>query len=306
MSLLNDTFAKIQKDYDLTDSSVKVLKRNIEKLNNLKPVEDFGFLKDVKEIFTKLSGYKLNTQQSFINAIIKVLKATEGESDAYKFWVSEYNDVVKKLQSRPADEKTEREETNWIEWKDVLLKQEELEKKAYATEDWNDILNAFVLGLYAYFEPRRNQDYLDMVIIRRKPTKRVMKELNDDLSQNYYLMKSGQFIFNKFKTSKSFGQQIFDVPADIKALFELYYKHYPAKKGREVPLLVKADGTPLTSVNAITRILNGIFKKNVGATMLRHSFLTHQYGDSYKSREMTSDKMGHSLGTQHKYVRKSE
>ncbi len=302
MSLLNDTFAKIQKDYDLTDSSVKVLKRNIEKLNNLKPIENFGFLKDVKEIFTKLAGYKLNTQQSFMNSIVKVLKATEGESDAYKFWVSEYNNVVKKLQSKPADEKTDREETNWIDWKDVLAKQKELEDKAYATNEWNDILNAFVLGLYAYFEPRRNQDYLDMVIIRRKPTKRLLREL--DLTQNYYLIKSNQFIFNKFKTSKSFGQQVFDIPEPIQKLFALYFEHYPARKGTKTPLLVKADGSAITFVNGITRILNNIFQKNIGATMLRHSYLTHTLGSDYKNRELVANKMGHSIGTQHKYVRK--
>jgi len=312
MSLLDSVFEGIKKNFDLADSSVKILKRNIEKLADNKEVKDLNFLKDTKKIENTLSYYKPNTQQSFINAIVKVLYATEGETDAYNYWRKRYNKLVIDLNKKSTDEKTETQEENWVDWNDVLKKQNELIDKAIETKKWNDILNAFVLMLYTSNEPRRNQDYLDMVIIRSKKYPYDEKLSKD---KNYLLLKPNlkepegkyYFVFNKFKTAKSFGQQVFVVPNDIELFFDkYYYTFYPAKKGKEDPLLVDKEGRPLTSVNAITRILNKVFDKKVGASMLRHIYLTHKYGETYKEREIVSKKMSHSISTQHKYVKKNQ
>ena len=55
-------------------------------------------------------------------------------------------------------------------------------------------------------------------------------------------------------------------------------------------------------MNAITRILNKIFGKNVGATMLRHIYLSAKY--DVKEMNDDSDKMGHTSGMQHEYMKK--
>jgi hypothetical protein len=47
----------------------------------------------------------------------------------------------------------------------------------------------------------------------------------------------------------------------------------------------------------ITRILNKIFGKNIGSSMLRNMYLTNKYGDMVEElKEDTSD-MGTSIGT---------
>lgn len=329
MSLLDTIFEKIKKDYNLVDSSVKVLKRNIEKLAENQEIKNFDFLRS-KRIEELLSYYKPNTQQSIINSIVKVLKIDEGDDGkTYKYWTKRYNDLVKKLNEN-TDEMTETQKENWMTWDDVKAKETELITKAIQTEKWDDILNAFVLMLYTQFEPRRNQDYLDMVIIRRKVYP-FNKELSNDknylflrphlTTQETYNPKAPKnkeqerletpddfyFVFNKFKTSKSFGQQGYPLPHDLQTFFtKYYYRLYPAKKGKENALLVDSEGKPLTAVNSITRILNKIFGKNIGASMLRHIYLTHKYGDTYKEREIVSKKMGHSVSTQNKYVKKDQ
>jgi integrase len=63
-----------------------------------------------------------------------------------------------------------------------------------------------------------------------------------------------------------------------------------------------ADGKALTAVNAITRILNKIFGKKLGSSMLRHIFLSDKY--DIKEMEEDAEAMGHSVAEQRKYLRK--
>jgi integrase len=143
-------------------------------------------------------------------------------------------------------------------------------------------------------------------------SKKKPEELGRD--KNYLLLKPNikkktakyYFVFNKFKTAKTFGQQIFAVPEIIEMFFDrLYYKYYPFVKGRQTPLLI-SNGMPLKSNSSITLILNKIFGKKIGASMLRHIYLTHKFGANYKDREMVSNKMSHSISTQHRYIKESD
>jgi hypothetical protein len=47
----------------LTDSSVSLYVRNLEKLNANKPLNNLNFLKKYNDIMEKLKGYKGNTQR---------------------------------------------------------------------------------------------------------------------------------------------------------------------------------------------------------------------------------------------------
>jgi len=83
----------------------------------------------------------------------------------------------------------------------------------------------------------------------------------------------------------------------------IYLKHHPLHKGKitkntEFKFLVYADGSPLTAVNSITRILNKIFGKKVGSSMLRHIYLSSKYGDIKEEQKEDARAMGHSVGEQ--------
>jgi len=299
MSFLENLLTKVKNARSLSDASIKIYKTNLIKMNGYKAVEDLDFLRYYTYIQGLLDLYKPNTQNSILQSIVRVLEQVD-EPELLKHYTELYYKVHTEIKHKPTDEKTEAEENNWIDWKDVIAKQNELNAKE---KTFDNLLKSFVLSLYTYFEPRRNQDYLDMVVIKRKVKN--IDDLPDD--RNYYLLGNGLFVFNKFKTSKSFGRQTFDIPTPIKSIFSEYMDVYPGDNHRnEFPLLVKKDGSPLVSVNAITRILNSILGAGVGASMLRHSFLTERYGANYKDREIVAEKMGHSINTQHKYIKQTK
>ena len=133
----------------------------------------------------------------------------------------------------------------------------------------------------------------------------LVKSISDASSNdtNYYVVDTGEFIFNKFKTAKKEGQVIIKVSDELQNVIKLYMKYHPLikgkiKKGDKIPFLVFSDGKPLHLVNAITRILNKIFDKKVGSSMLRASYLTGKYGDVKEEQKKDSREMSHSVSTQ--------
>jgi integrase len=89
------------------------------------------------------------------------------------------------------------------------------------------------------------------------------------------------------------------------SVIQMYLSHHPLSKtkSKEYKFLVKADGTPMTVVNAITRVLNKVLGKNVGSSMLRHIYLTDKYEDNSLEREKDAEAMGHSVAQQKDYIK---
>ena len=89
-------------------------------------------------------------------------------------------------------------------------------------------------------------------------------------------------------------------------ILKIYIKYNPDRpllKLQQIPFLVNFDGSPFKSINSITRILNGIFKKKIGASMLRHIYLSSKYSNIIKEQEKDSKLMSHNLLTQKDYVK---
>jgi integrase len=138
----------------------------------------------------------------------------------------------------------------------------------------------------------------------------VVGKWNDkmDVNKNYLDLSTKKMIFNKYKTAKKYGQQVVDYsdnPALTNAI-NMYLKHTPLHKGKitkatEFRFLCYEDGSPLTAVNAITRILNKCLGKKVGSSMLRHIFLSNKY--DIKDMKETAEEMGHYLNEALKYAK---
>jgi integrase len=119
-------------------------------------------------------------------------------------------------------------------------------------------------------------------------------------------MATHRFIFNKYKTAKKWGEQIESVPEPLQKTLQVFFAHHPLAKtkSKEFKLLVKHDGSPLNTVNSITRILNRIFGKKVGASMLRHSYLSSKYGNVLEEMKEDAEAMGHTVAEQKNYVKR--
>ena len=91
-------------------------------------------------------------------------------------------------------------------------------------------------------------------------------------------------------------------------VINLYLKYHPLNKNMKkqptnIPFLVDYKGNPFYKVNDITRMLNKIFHKKVGASMLRHIYLSGKYGDILKQQEQDAKAMSHNLSTQKDYIK---
>jgi hypothetical protein len=62
----------------------------------------------------------------------------------------------------------------------------------------------------------------------------------------------------------------------------------------------------MVAVNAITRVLNRVFGKKIGSSMLRHIYLSDKYKDQNEEMKKDAEAMGHSLDLQRAYIKKDD
>ena len=225
--------------------------------------------------------------------------------DKYYTLLLEYNKDLK-----TNNEKSEKQTENWItqdEVKEIYKKLEDnilpkLTKKKITDAEFYDLLNWVVLSLYTLNPPRRNLDYQYMVIC---------KKYNENMDDkfNYLDLDKMEFHFNNFKTKKTYTRQTVPICDDLQKVIKEYILYHPLKNALKkkdgiVPFLVNAHGEPYESTNTITRILNKIFGKKIGSSMLRNIYLTTKYSSNLASLNQDAQQMGTSASTiQNQYVK---
>ena len=288
----------------LSDSSINLYIRNLQKLNNNQPLKNLNFLKNIEAVNSKLEDYKPNTKRSYLIAIVSCLATDTKFKKLYDTYFKMMVDLADEIRQTPTEEMNEQQKKNWIDWDEVIkvyndLKEQvgALPKKIKTEQQYNTLLEFLVLSLYVLVPPRRNVDYQKMVI-----TKGVNEE---SPNINVLDLSKQQFIFNIYKTSKKHGKTIVDIPNELFEVIELYVKHHPLVKGKkyEVPFLVDFKGEPLENINSITYILNRIFKKRIGSSMLRHMFITYKFGDKHKEQKEIAEMMGHTQQMSNDYIK---
>jgi integrase len=305
------------KEKNISQTSINLYLRNLEKLNDDMPLKNLNFLSPVENILNKLKDYKPNTFRGYLISICSALhletskKMTKLYNDYYNLLIKTNKDLKEKEKEQ---EKTPAQKENWITWEEVEKKHKELEEevnkfknvKEINQHKYNILLEYVILSLYYYIPPKRNQDWTLMRIVYK-----------DDPSlpttNNYYDVSNEKFIFNKYKTSKTNGELVESLPEKLKEIIKIYFKFHPLikdkaiKKDANIPFLVYYNGDDLTSINSITRILNKIFKKKIGSSMLRHIYLTSKYGDTVKEMKEDAQVMGHSIQVQqNNYIKKPD
>ncbi len=284
------------KEKGLKDKSIKLYITILKNLNDKREIKNFKFLEKPKKILDKIKGYKLTTQRNILIAIVSTLKNLGNDLyKSYYDYMMEFNNKIE--DNNKNGEKSEQQKENWIKWDEVENKFNELNKniklsKNISESQFDNILDAVILGLYVLIPPRRNKDYLNMKVSKDG------KNLDD--KYNWVNMKNKQFIFNDYKTSGTYGKQIIDVGNDLIDLLKKYLKY---KKDGDNYLLVKFSGERLKSDNSITRRLNKIFGKNISSSMLRHIYLTDKYCKVNEEMKKDSEIMGHNLKMQKEYIK---
>lgn len=316
---MNEIQKKLKDEKELADSTIKLYMKYYMMLNNKQLFNNLTFLKDEDKINDILKEYKPNTHKTILSSIVTLLSLYKDKASYKKLYKSYYDKMMSFAnnlkQNTNENEKTEVQKENWIDWQTVqdmksLLHhavQEFINNKILTEDQYNTLLSYLILSLYTgSIAPRRNQDYLltDFIV-----------GYNDDMdkAKNYLDWVNKEFIFNQYKTKTKYGQQkikIGDNNETVEAI-KMYLKHhplnthknlkFPKKEVTQFKFLVYPDGKPLIAINAITRILNKIFNKKVGSSMLRHIYLSSKYNIDEMKKD--SNDMAHSMGQQKDYLK---
>jgi len=291
----------------LSDTSVMLYMKNLRRLNAGQPLQDFKFLDRPKVIEDFLNQYAETTKRNFIIAIVSALNLAGTTAKHKKLYGEYYKMMMEK--NKEIKENGGKTKEGMPSWDAVLEKYNALKAKVMSTTDFskdtafNDLLKLLVTSLYVLQPPRRNGDYLEMKVV---PT------YSEDLPQNmnYLDTKKGEFIFNKYKTSKKYGEFRKAIEPELRAILTLYLKHHPnlwegrKQKKEPVPFLVYRDGEPLHQLNSITRLINSVLGKGVGSSALRHIYITEKYGKVEEEQAKDAEAMAHSVGQQKDYILK--
>jgi hypothetical protein len=293
------------KNKQISESSLNLYLKNIIRLNDGEEIKNFNFLKNTTTILDKIKDYKPNTRRTYLISIVSLLKQEPKFASLYDKYYKVLMEYNKDLKTN--NDKSEKQTENWITQEEVLNKQKELMsviveiKKKITMHQYYKLLNLVVLSLYTLQAPRRNLDYLKMCVINK-----YSPELSTE--NNYLDLSSSTFIFRNFKTKKTYLDQVIPVSPELMAILKIYLKNHPLKKDMKgkfcIPLLVDLEGNSFNNSNEITRILNKIFGKKIGSSMLRNIYLTSKYANNLKNLQEDADNMGTSTSTaQNQYIK---
>ena len=192
--------------------------------------------------------------------------------------------------------KTEEQSKNWVSADEIEGRYKALKemaehlykKKEHTDKDLQDIQQYIILCLLGgkYIVPRRSKDYTDFKIANITPKDNRMEK--------------NQFVFVSYKTAKTYGKQVLDIPKELKSILKKWIKINPTDW-----LLFDMNLEPLTSIKLNQR-LNKIFGKKTGVNLLRHSYLTDKFAnhtEEHKDAEKTMTDMGSSINQLELYVK---
>lgn len=273
----------------IKDTSIKLYLSNLKRLNSDIEPKTLTYLKNSKKVLDQIKDKSENTKRTYLISICTVLSG----DPKYKKHYDEYYRLLKDSNAllKNNNTKSEKQELNWISQEEInnIYKsyEEEVEKiktkKKLTEKEYNSLLSYLILSLYLLIPPRRSLDYIKMF---------VGTDTNKDF--NYLDINESKFTFNNFKTESTYHSQMIDIPENLMAVIKLYLSKRSGTK-KNIPFLVKYDGSPMTTSTQMTRILNKIFDKNISVSMIRNMFLTNKYKDVNKEKLDDATAMGTSV-----------
>lgn len=303
---------------NLTASSLKLYNQKLSVLNDKKPIYNFNFLKNSNVIEDKIKDLKPTTKRSYYIAIVSLLKCLVEQNPSKSLYKTLYTTYYAKLMLLNGDlkttnEKSESEEKNWIDQKEVLEKQKELEdilgeikkKKILSKIQYDKLLDLILLSLYTLQKPRRNLDYLNM-IVKKKLTDDGIEEIQKQ-KVNVLDLANKRFVFTNYKTAGTYKVQEVKLSDELMKLINIYLKYHPSRKlFTNYQFLVDYEGNSFKSSTRITKILNKIFGKKISSSMLRKIYLTDKYSNLKDELASDVEAMGTSSQTANNHYIKED
>lgn len=246
------------------------------------------FIRDTPHWKTESSR---NAHRTALASVLRNLLGFEEETKVYSAAVLEAKTIISKqigeneLQGPAA--------VNYIEW-DKLAEA--------AAKAKNGSTDKALMAIYTFIPPRRLLDYSLMRVVR---SGHAAAETRDPAHN--YLQLDGHdqpvaFVFNRYKTAPSFGQQFIPVQRHLAEVLARYLADHQIPHG--APLFPHRHGG--THPN-FSRVVSDTFRRHVGrpvsVDLLRHAFITMALAKrpTLNERAELATQMAHSVATQAQY-----
>ena len=289
---------QLREERALSESSINSYTRALYAMNGKKAFHSLTFLKSPETIETTIAEYAPSTKVTFYTVATSVLEMMKDKAGYKRIYKIFYDKMMKGRNAQKEidakNELTDREKEVWMTWDEVKAVHADLKKEvdsfiahsALSRSEQDTLLSYLVLSLYVLIPPRRNRDYMDLVVVH---------DLPEDKTKNYYDLTKKELHFNVFKTAKTEGEKMVAAPAALDEVIRGYLKHVLVAEGEKL--------LPFTNQNDITRRLNKIFSKPIASGHLRHFYVSSKYGETLKEMRNDSRDMSHSLSTQKNYIK---
>lgn len=298
----------------LSDTSLKTYKSNIKKTLELTK-KDYDTIEDVekyfKEIFEKLMEYPFNVRKTKMSAFIVLLDMKDENTPERVEMLEQlrnvmFEDAKRYNDSENKQELSESQKINFVEWNDVLKKQKELERIAkplfklekMKKKHFNILVEYVLHSCYTLIAPRRAKDFAEFYIRDIDTNKH-----NYMFSTKEKKKRKSFFVFNAFKNVSRIGTQKIPIPNKLYTIITKWTKL------NKTPYLIPTYSGMPVSQTKINQIINRIYDgKKVGPSMLRHSYLTHNYSDvNLEELQQDTTNMGNKqISRTLKYVSKDD
>lgn len=261
-----------EKRPSISESSLKtytsILKNLYNKVFNSNDINTDNF-NNSEEILNYLKDIEPRKRKTILSALVVITNNKDYNKQMLDD-IKEYNkEEAKQL-------RTDRQKSNWVEKDELNSLYEHLRTQSNAIMKirnltpsmYQDIQNYIILCLLGgkYIPPRRLMDYTDFKI----------KNINKSTDNYIY---GNKLYFNSYKTAKTYGKQIIDIPKELKTILTKWIRINPTEY-----LLFDIDNNKLNNVKLNQR-LNKIFGKNISVNQLRKYYLTDKYKDLSEMKE---------------------
>jgi hypothetical protein len=297
---------------NLKDISIKRYTANLSKLRrDLDGDDEFKFLQDREKVSEYLNKKSDSTKKAYLNSIIVLLQATNGDEELIKYYQSPrdtLNEDYKKMVA--TNEPTEKEKEKLItldEWKNLIDKLDKETKEFYTKspnaltkKEYNMMLFQLINCLHRHI-PLRN-DYSNMKIVRTK--REANQSLAKDPETNVLLLSRmfKQIYLVNYKTSGTYGTKVIPMPDPVVSCVMRFLRVSKNNKW----LISNFKGSPLSTTEYSKFLISNFEKhlgKKIGSSTLRKIYLSGKYGGVLQSMKQDSDNMCHSLNTQKIYIK---
>ena len=292
------------------ESTVKQYLILIKKLQKLFDTDDYSFLSDPKAVYDKIKDNKFTSIRNTYNAIIITLMALNQKENLTEL-IDRYGLLRDELNQKYEDQQkagniSENQKQNFVKLEEIEkmidtmkseIKEQNLKTKKELNGKEKELLMMYTIWNMLIRIPTRNE-FSSVILVNKSAYKKLTEA--DKKKNNYLVVDKNKFffIYNVYKTSKSYGEKKIDVEKDLAMILRSYIKLTKKKTGES--LFTTSTGNQI-SPNVASQLLLKYSKKyigkNISSTILRHIVLSDKFADVKTEMEETAAVTGHSVNT---------